>query len=237
MSSPEYRAIAKAAADRYRSAGRFAVGFANGKLTQDPAFERLLAEGLLRDARRVLDLGCGQGLLAALLLSARDAQARGGWPGHWAAPPRSDVRVRGIELMPADVERAHNALGNAADIELGDITKAPFGQTDAVVILDVLHYVPYEAQEDVLARVRRALGDGGRLLLRVGDADGGLGFRISNWVDHTVTFVRGHRLSRLYCRPVSVWSDTLSRLGFRVTTPRPMSEGTPFANVLLIADC
>ncbi len=237
MSTPEFRRMAQAAADRYRAAGRFAVGFANGKLTRDPAFEHILADGLLRDARRILDLGCGQGLLAALLVEARRLQASGGWPARWAPAPAADARVRGIELMPSDVERGRRALGSDTDLELGDIAKTEFGSVDAVVILDVLHYLPYDAQDDVLRRVRRALDGGGRLLLRVGDADGGLGFRISQWVDHTVTFCRGHRLSRLYCRPVSQWSEALRGLGFTLTTPRPLSEGTPFANVLLIADC
>ena len=72
------------------------------------------------------------------------------------------------------------------------------------------------------------------LLLRIGDADAGLPFRISNWVDHVVTFARGHRLGELYCRPLAVWIAHLEALGFTVEA-RPMSEGTPFANVMLVA--
>ncbi len=236
MSDPRFRRIAWDAAERYRPAGRFATGFARGKLTRDPAFERMLAEGWLRDARRILDLGCGQGLLAALVASAQATAAAGRWPAEWASAPARDAHVRGIELMASDVARARQALGDDARIEQGDIATADFGQADVVVILDVLHYLPYEAQDDVLHRVRRALPAGGRLLLRVGDAAGGLGFRMSLWVDHAVTFCRGHRLSRLYCRPVGQWADSLRRLGFD-TSSRPMSAGTPFANVLLVADC
>jgi hypothetical protein len=86
----------------------------------------------------------------------------------------------------------------------------------------------------VLARVRRSLPPGGVLLLRVGDAAGGLRFSISNWVDHVVTTLRGHRLGILYCRPLSAWKDTLTGLGF-VVDAQSMSQGTPFANVLLVA--
>jgi hypothetical protein len=70
--------------------------------------------------------------------------------------------------------------------------------------------------------------------MRVGDADGGLPFRISNWIDHLVTFARGHRLSRLYCRSLRDWQALLRQLGFTVESV-PMSQGTPFANVLLVA--
>lgn len=70
---------------------------------------------------------------------------------------------------------------------------------DLVVILDVLHYVNLEAQEGVLVRVRDALRRGGnpqaRLLLRVGDASSRRGFAISQWVDRTVTRIRGHKVS------------------------------------------
>ena len=104
----------------------------------------------------------------------------------------------------------------------------------AAVILDVLHYMPIADQDAVLARVRRALAPGGLLLLRVGDADAGLPFRLSNWVDWTVAFVRGHGATRFHCRSVAQWRSALEALGFTVRA-EPMSRGTPFANVLLAA--
>src|SRR5262249_53534098 len=60
------RALVAAAALRYRAAGRFAYYFARGKLAGDPAFRAVLERGLVADGA-VLDIGCGQGLLAAWL--------------------------------------------------------------------------------------------------------------------------------------------------------------------------
>lgn len=217
----------------YRRAGRFAWHFARGKLGGDPAFRALLERGLIADNARVLDLGCGQGLLASWLLSARRLHERGQWPSGWPAAPRL-AAMRGIELMARDVERARDALGGAADFVLGNICDTPFGEVDAIVILDVLHYIDLPAQQDVLRRCRDALSTEGVLLLRIGDAAAGLPFRISNWVDHLVTFARGHRLSRFTCRSMAQWCDALSASGFRVEA-MPMSRGTPFANVLLVA--
>jgi hypothetical protein len=116
-----------------------------------------------------------------------------------------------------------------------DMCTAELPPTDLVVILDVLHYVDLEAQESVLRRVRNALQPGGRLLLRIGDADSRRGFAISQWVDRTVTRIRGHRVSPTWGRPLREWMDLLQGLGFTVQSI-PMSEGTPFANVLLVAD-
>ena len=44
----------------------------------------------------------------------------------------------------------------------------------------------------MLKRVRAALPAGGLLLLRIGDADGGMRFRYSQWVDKLVMLLRGH---------------------------------------------
>ena len=135
--------------------------------------------------------------------------------------------------MPRDVQRAGVILSNGVHVEQGDIRTATFGQADVVVILDVLHYMDIPAQDDVLRRVRAALGTDGRLLLRIGNAAGGWPFRISNWVDFMAATARGHRLGKLHCRTLDQWKIALETLGFAVTSV-PMSQGTPFANVLLV---
>lgn len=231
--TPLLRELIGNAAAPYRAAGNFAWRFARGKLRGDPVFAGLLEHGLIPGDARILDIGCGQGLLASWLLAAAELHRRGRWPAHWPAPPRPRA-IRGIELMPRDVERAQRALGNAATFTAGDMCTTDFGKADVVVILDVLHYVGIAAQNDVLRRVRDALAPRGTLLLRVGDAGAGLPFRVSVWVDHVVTFVRGHRNARLYCRPLAAWQSALADLGFTVRT-LAMHQGTPFANVLLVA--
>lgn len=236
MNERSFRAaLIDAAAAPYRQAGHFAWHFARGKIRADPAFMGLLRRGLIAPDARVLDLGCGQGLLASTLLAAASLHTRGHWPADWPTAP-SGVQVRGIELMYRDVERAQRAIGSLALIEQGDIRAVPFGAADAVVILDVLHYIPQEDQDAVLARVRAALTSDGMLLLRVADASAGLRFKVGSWVDRAVIVARGHGLQELHCRPLEEWIATLERLGFRVAAV-PMSEGTPFANVLLVGRC
>lgn len=224
--------IARAAAP-YRATGRFAWHFALGKLGGDPVFTGLLEHGLIPDHARILDIGCGQGLLASWLLAAKALHNEGAWPEHWPAPPAPRA-IHCIDLMARDIARAQQALGGAATFTAIDMCKADFGAADMVVILDVLHYVNIAAQDDVLRRVRDALAPRGTLLLRVGDAGAGLPFHYSVWVDHVVTFLRGHRNRRLHCRTLRAWQDALTRLGFSVDT-LPMHHGTPFGNVLLIA--
>lgn len=222
------------ASARYRSSDRYAYHFARGKLARDPVFAAIFAMGLIPDHARILDLGCGQGLLAAWLFASEEARAAGEWCPDWALPP-AGWRFHGHELMRHDVERANRAFRDRATVELSDIRFTAFGESDVVVILDVLHYMNREAQEKVLVRVRAALSAGGRLLLRVGDAAGGLPFQISRWVDQTVLLVRGHGWVRLHFRPIADWIEMLEQIGFR-TVALPMSTNTPFANVLLVGD-
>ena len=220
----------------FAQVGKFATHFAKGKLTGDPVFKEILQRGLIVSGSHVVDIGCGQGLFSAWMLAADVMASDPRWPAGWQPAPRA-VTVQGIELMPADVMRAETALvdhGQRFKFVAGDMCTTPFDKSDAVVILDVLHYVPYAAQDDILGRAQESLLPSGVLILRIGDAAGGLGFKISNWVDNIVFFVRGHSQSRLYCRTLTQWMDVLTKLGFTVES-KPMSQGTPFANVLLVA--
>jgi len=217
----------------YRIIGRFAYGFARGKLARDPAYRVILERGLLQGRRRLLDLGCGLGLLAAVLLAAERCAREGRWPASWPAAPRG-LSIRGIELRPRTVERARRALGAAAEIIQGDICDADFGAADAVVMLDVLHYIEPNAHRALLRRVHATLAPAGVLLLRIGDAAGGVRFRAGLWWDRAVVLARGHGWVRLHCRSVAEWRALLHECGFD-SQVLSTSEGTPFANALLCA--
>ncbi|MBI5719814.1 MAG: class I SAM-dependent methyltransferase [Burkholderiales bacterium] len=233
-----------AAAARYRAAGRFAWHFARGKLGRDPVFRSLVERGDLGHRARVVDIGCGQGLLASLLQACANLAGSGRWPLAWPLPPAA-ATYHGIELMPRDVQRARAAAAGPAHslaptFECVDMRRAALPPCELVVILDVLHYVDHAAQSALLTRVRDALLQGRpemprRLLLRVGDAASARGFAVSQWVDRAVTLVRGHRVPPTWGRPLAAWVALLQELGFVVHSV-PMSQGTPFANVLLVAD-
>ena len=232
--TPAIPQIATEAAAAYRRAGPWAYRFALGKLSGDPLFAALLAPGLLPAHARYLDLGCGQGLLAAWLLAAARLHARRSPATD--APPPAIARYHGIELLDAAVRRGRIALADHpfVTLESGDATAAPLPPADVVCLIDVLHYIPAASQEALLARIRSGLAGDGRLLLRVGDAAAGLPYRLSRWTDSLVVLAHSGRLPRLHGRPLADWLALLRQLGYRSET-RSMG-GAGFANVLILAE-
>ncbi len=227
------RALIDAASAPYQAAGRFAYHFARGKLKADPIFQAILSHGLLARRQHILDLGCGQGLLAAWLAAARRLWRPGAWPQGWPEPPQPTT-FRGIELVDRYAERARIAVGDQAEVIRADVRSADFGHADAIVLLDVLQYIAYGDQVRILERARRALAADGVLLLRIGNAAGGLKFTWATWVDRMVLLGSGRGLAPLNCRSTAGWQELLARLGFDSET-QSMSAGTPFANVLIVA--
>lgn len=220
----------------YRPAGRFNYHWARGKLRGDPIFAALLNHPILPDGAHILDLGCGRGLLAAWLLGAERLAAQGEWSD--APTPPAGLHFRGVELMEREAICGNQALqplyGERVQLSGGDMREIELGDADVIAILDVLHYVPYAEQDRMLDKIRAALHTGGLFVTRVGNADGGLRFAFSQAVDACMSFAQGHRLERMWCRPLGEWMRALEARGF-ATEAVPMSNGTPFANVMLVS--
>lgn len=236
------------AAALYRPAGRFAWHFARGKLTRDPLFVTLLRVGAIPDASCLVDLGCGQGLLAAWLFVARKRWVPmqtptqtmpEGWPVEWPAPPKVGTYL-GIDQSRNDIARAHRALPPYARSFRGDVRTLGttlLDRCDVATLFDVLQYLAPAAQEQLLSAVYAGLPPWGALLLRVGDRASTLASRWSNTVDLFICAVRGHPRLRLHRRPVAEWIAVLERIGFRVEVldDERTDPASQFANVLLRA--
>lgn len=225
--------LVEAAARRYASAGRVALGFARGKLRHDPAYLGLLRGGSLARAGVLLDLGCGAGILLALLAACRDREARGAWPSEWPPLPQG-LELRGIERRASAVNRARRALGHDAEVALADLCEAVVPPCATAVLLDVLHYLDADSQENLLARVVEALEPGGALLIR--EVDGGEGWRarVTRAAERVRALGRGEPGQRFHYRSAREWVAIVERLGCTADV-RPMRAGTPFANVLITA--
>jgi SAM-dependent methyltransferase len=210
VSGATFRALARRAAARYPRATVMRATSRTASSTRDPVFEHLLSGSLLPRDASILDLGCGQGLLAALL-AAEGAHGR--------------LRYRGIDFNTRDIERARARGPLRLRIRRRRHPHRPIRHGPTWRCCSTCCSTSSrESQDDILRRVREALAGGGTLLMRVADATAGLRYRITEALDRAATRLRGQRVGRLHHLPLAERARQLEALGFSVEA-RPMSEG------------
>jgi uncharacterized protein (DUF2062 family) len=229
-SDPVFQTLAGRAAERFASSSLTAWEFANGKLRSDPVYRQALS-GLLPSGDTLVDLGCGQGLMLAVLAEIRASRAT---PSRGAVEPAwpAYTNLIGVELRPRVARLAAEAL--AADevrIIEQDALMTPLPPAIAVLLFDVLHLVPASEQAALLAAVKQSVQPGGVVLVREADRGAGwrfwmiaVGNRLKNW--------SGGRWAQPFAfRDVAGWRALFEQCGFAVQAfPGPADH--PFANVL-----
>jgi uncharacterized protein (DUF2062 family)/trans-aconitate methyltransferase len=230
---PEETALVEAAAERYLARGVLAWEMARNKLRLDPVYLQVLKDGRLPERGLLLDLGCGPGLMLALIVAARDRWHRGLWPAAWPKPP-IDLRLHGIDNRPRVARRAQAVLQDAATIEERDLSQSSIPPCDAILLFDVLHLLPRGAQDRLLAMIASSLSTGGVLLIREADADAGWKFQMVRFGNRFNGIMQG-KFSRRFCfDSVTGWSARLAQGGFAVESVTRHDQGV-FGNVFLQA--
>jgi SAM-dependent methyltransferase len=219
-----FLSLVETTALRYRGEGRYVHGFVRGKLLHDPVYREILYMSILPEQGKIVDLGCGRGILLALLTTMwRQSQTTS-----------KQLVFQGFELRKKDTRIANQALGMDATIFNVDIRSGALPECQVVISIDVLMYMQKEEQETLLQEVFRVLQPNGILIIREADAGSGLPFLMTWLAERFCAFARGHWRQRYGYRSQQEWRGLLGQSGFSVETS-PMSQGTPFANILFIA--
>ena len=191
--------------------------YALSKLAMDPVYRAVAAR--VPAGAAVVDLGCGPGLAAVLLAELDGGRAVLGveWDGRkLAAARRIGEGLPGLTLLQADLR------------------EQPLPPCDAVLLLDVLHYFPLEAQRAVLARCADTLRPGGRLLLREQDAAARQGFG-TRALERLSVRLGWNRASGVHLRCTKDLAGELEALGLRVEELQSLASGALPGNALLVA--
>jgi 2-polyprenyl-3-methyl-5-hydroxy-6-metoxy-1,4-benzoquinol methylase len=173
---------------------------------------------LLPDEGRILDIGCGFGLFAAYFGQTQ--------------PKRQIVGVDPDARRIKMAERVAETLGltqhsflaaDARDLSV----EGPF---DAAYVLDVMHHIPADAQEPLLARLRDLLAPRGTLIIKDITTEPHYALKFTELLDRIMV---GWEEPLAY-RHHRDWGVMLTRLGFKVRMVR-VPDVLPYPHVVIAA--
>lgn len=163
------RAIASAFLPSHPFGNRWDYHYTRSKLASDPLYPGI-AEVLRGTTAPLLDLGCGLGLLAHTLRADGIA-----------------LPYRGVDNDASKIARALSVATRRGlhdvSFETMDLSRELPGHRGSVAILDVLQFIPSDAQARVLDAAIAMLTPGARLVIRTGLDDGGQRARVTRAVD------------------------------------------------------
>jgi hypothetical protein len=217
-----YREIVDAIVVRFAGVSIRDAEAARARLLSDPMYPFLIEEDVLGSGARVLDLGCGRGLIGVLVgLFTR------------ASEPRSYL---GVDQCDRYVRAARQALEDVPGCVVQTVDLRDFDPpaADVVVVNDVLRFLPFTAQDALLRRLARALPPGARLFVREKDAAGGWRFAWAALRDAFKIVLPGHPRHGTHYRRAGDLRNALLAAGFNVRDRAVVRAASP-AWVLLEA--
>lgn len=175
------------------------LGFLSGLYT----FVRLRLAPIVRveeyvpSRAAVLDLGCGNGIFANILVLGS-----------------GDRKVKGVDLSEGRIQIAQRIASRNPKLEFvqADVGSYPVGKCDVVTIVDLLHHMDFSSQKLLLQRVFECLDRGAAVLIKDLERSP-LWKYVFHYVQDTVSY-----RSRLYFRSAGDMEAELRKIGFEVRT-------------------
>ena len=148
---------------------RYFYYYTRAKLRTDPLYPGVL-DALRGTTAPVLDLGCGIGLLA-----------------HALRADGSGLPYRGVDIDARKIVEARRAASVAGLAEVAfevvDLADGLPAHSGSVAILDVLQFVPPDAQDAILDAAIARIAPGGVLVIRTGLDDGSARAKTTRRID------------------------------------------------------
>ena len=176
---------------------------------------------------RILDVGCGHGLLCSMVAV--------GFP---------DRSIVGIDTDPKKIDWARRSVGKLGNTRFDVMTVERLASLEAatfdtVTVADVLYLLPETDWPDFLAACHQLLKKGGRLLLK--EAEDDHGWRTKKALLQEQVMVKLLRRTKgsggLGFSPRERTQELLTRAGFKVTETISLSRRSTTPHVLFVADC
>jgi SAM-dependent methyltransferase len=217
----QVRAIARAFLPASPWGNRWDHYYTRSKLGSDPLYPGV-CDALRGTRAPLLDMGCGLGLLAHAL------RAQG-----LALP------YRGVDNDAGKIARARAAATAAglvdADFDVVDLARGYPAHAGSVAILDVLQFIPPDAQVRALDAAIAMLVPGSKLVIRTGLEDGSRRARVTRAVDVFSRVLGWMNAGPSRYPEAGALRSRLEAAGLRVEFT-PLFSGTPFNNWRVVAE-
>ena len=195
--------------------------FVRGRLATAP-LEALAARA---QGQRLLDVGCGHGVLVALLAAGSPAR-----------------RVVGIDPDERKIEWARASVGRLPNVELRACTievlaaERP-GEFDTVLVADVLYLLAAAAWRPFLAAACALLRPGGRLVLKEAEDDGSWRVRKALFQEQLMVRMlrRTHSSGAVGFAPRATLEEAVRAASFVIEDVVPLARGYSTPHLMIVA--
>ena len=199
---------------------RYRYWYSLSKLAMDPLYDSVPA-AFADDRAPILDLGCGIGLLLHCL---RASGSRSSYVGV-------DTDAEKIEAARLASKRGGHS---DAAFDVCDLGKQFPKHEGSVALLDVLQYLPPDAQEPLISKAAQCVSRDGRLVIRTGLADDSWRSRLTRANDRFGHWSGWMKTSFKAQPSQAQLAAVLRRHGLQAEF-KPLWGRTPFNNWLVIA--
>ncbi len=175
-------------------------------------FEEL--EGFVPKEGRIIDIGCGTGLLA-----------------NYLALTGPEREVIGFDISKRRIEIAEKSVGkNLKNVKfyLGDVRDFNYGKFDCIIMTDFLHHISYELQESLLKRIKNLLKNGSLTIIQEIDLKPTSKFLFAKFID-----IIKNPHNKNYYRSVKNFKSLFESIGFEVRVVYP-KKVLPLSNLIYI---
>ncbi|MBN8728617.1 MAG: class I SAM-dependent methyltransferase [Xanthomonadales bacterium] len=210
------RALATRVASRFGS--RLHRGYARNKLRLDPAYAAV-AERIAASAQPLLDVGCGLGLLGFYLREK-------GYAGDYLG---IDFDARKVDAGNAAAQ-GHDPRMRLVATEAASLPEF----SGHVALIDVLHYMPKVAQQQLLRDAAARVAPGALIIIRNVLREPGWRFRATVLEEHLIHAVRWIGTPAQHYPDRGEIEAPLRAAGLAVEM-QPLWGRTPFNSYLIVA--